>query len=280
MNLIFVPIPAGTFQMGLETTPEEAARRYGGEPNWYDNEQPRHTVTISRPFELGQTHVTCGQFAAFVAATGYRTEAEIDGYAQIYNGSKFAKMPGHSWRDPGFKQTDDHPVVCVTYKDAIAFCDWMARLDGRRYRLPTEAEWEHAYRADTNDAWTWGNNPADGVGHANCADATARATYPTWTTFDWSDGYLNTSPVASFKPNQRGLYDLAGNAWEWTDTFFAAYAPEAAIDPRGPAEGTHRVLRGGAWFGAPLSSRAAYRSKVSPGYRGSNVGFRVLRELN
>lgn len=283
MMLALVPIPAGTFWMGLETTPEEAAKRYGGEPNWYDPEQPRHRVTISKSFELGQTPVTRGQFAAFVAATGYRTEAEVDGFAQIYNGTKFAKTPGHSWRDPGFVQTDDHPVVCVTSKDAATFCQWLSAETGRRYRLPTEAEWEHAYRAGTNDAWTWGNNPADGIGHANCADTKARAVNPTWTTFEWADGYVNTSPVKSFKPNAWGLYDLAGNAWEWTSTFYAPYTPEDAIDPLGPADGspqaTHRLLKGGAWFGAPLSSRAAFRSKISPGYRGSNVGFRVLREV-
>ncbi|MDB5327131.1 MAG: hypothetical protein JWM57_2700 [Phycisphaerales bacterium] len=280
MNLSFVVIHAGTFRMGLEIGANEAAKRYGGESNWYDNEQPRHSVTLTRDFELATTPVTRGEFAAFVAATGYQTEADVDGYAQIYNGTKFAKTPGRSWRDPDFMQTDDHPVVCVTHKDATAFCDWLSRQDGRRYRLPSEAEWEYAYRAGTDDAWTWGNDPAAGVGHANCADATAKQTYPTWTTFDWSDGLLNTSPVAAFKPNKWGLFDLAGNAWEWTGNWFAPYSADAATDPTGPADGTHRVLRGGAWFGAPLSSRAAYRSKVSPGYRGSNVGFRVLREID
>jgi sulfatase modifying factor 1 len=277
MGMVFVP--AGEFLMGLECSPEQAARLYGGAPDWYANEQPRHHVRLSKPVMLGLHHVTRGQFGVFAAETGYKTDAEKDGFAQVWNGSKFAKTSGFSWHKPGIDQTDDHPVTCVTWNDAVAFCQWLSRREGRVYRLPTEAEWEYAYRAGTQTAYTWGDDPNAGKGWANCADADGRTAHPGWVTFDWSDGYVYTAPAASFRPNGWGLYDMAGNAWQWCADWYGEYAEGGAVDPAGPAEGTKRVLRGGSWFGAPCSSRAAYRSKISPAYRGQNVGFRVAAEI-
>jgi formylglycine-generating enzyme len=277
MKLAF--IPAGDFDMGLECPPEEAARLYGGATDWYANEQPQHHVKVTRPLRLGATHVTRADYAAFVAATGYKTDGEREDFSQVWNGSKFAKTQGYSWRNPGIEQTDAHPVVCVTWNDANEFCRWLSGKEGVRYRLPTEAEWEYAYRAGLRAAYIWGNDPNAGQGWANCADLSAKDVYPDWVTFNWSDDYVYTSPAGSFRPNAWGLFDMAGNAWQWCTDWYAEYASGDVVDPVGPADGAKRILRGGAWFGAPCSSRAAYRSRISPSYRGQNVGFRVVMDV-
>jgi formylglycine-generating enzyme required for sulfatase activity len=277
----FVSLPSGEFEMGLEHEPVDAARRFGGAADWYEREQPQHHVTMTRKFSLGTTHVTRGQFARFVRETGYRTTAEQVGIGLAWNGSKFAKAPSIYWLNVGFEQRDDHPVVCVGSADAEAFCAWLSGVEHRSYRLPSEAEWEYASRAGQPGAYTWGDDPNDGKGWANAADLCGKQQHPEWTTFNWNDGYVFTSPVATFRPNAWGLYDMAGNAWEWTRDFYAPYSPAAVIDPMIVAEtdsGAKRVLRGGSWYGAPLSCRHAYRSQISPAYAGSNAGFRVAVE--
>jgi sulfatase modifying factor 1 len=279
LQMRFISLPPGEFEMGLELDPADAARRFGGEPNWYDREQPRHHVTLTRGFSLGTTHVTRGQFATFVRETGYRTTAEQTGIGQAWNGSKFAKTPGIHWRNTRFAQTDDHPVVCISAADAEAFCVWLRGEEHRLYRLPSEAEWEYASRAGQPGAFIWGDDPDVGVGWANACDLSGKMQYPDWTTFNWNDGHVFTSPVASFQPNAWGLYDMAGNAWEWMRDIYTPYSPDPAIDPIcEPVIGADnkRVLRGGSWFGAPLSCRHAYRSQINPAYSGSNVGFRVV----
>jgi sulfatase modifying factor 1 len=279
IGMEFVEIPGGEFWMGLEMPPDEAAARFGGAADWYVNEQPRHRVRLTRGFWLGMTHVTRGQFARFVSESGYVTEAEKEGFAQTWNGMKFEKTAGRCWRDVGFEQTDDHPAVCVSYADATAFCEWLSAWERKRCRLPSEAEWEYAYRAGTAGAYPWGDDPNAGGGWANAADQTAKETYPEWNVFGWADGFVFTSPVGTFRPNAWGLFDMAGNAWEWCADWFGVYGAEDVVDPTGPATGEKRVLRGGSWFGAPLSCRAAYRSRVKENYRGSNAGFRVAMDL-
>jgi len=276
--LRFCRIPAGEFLMGSEYTAEENAAKFGGGADWYPDEFPRHRVHISRAFDLAATHVTRGQFRAFVDATGFRTDAEVQGSAEAYNGIKFAKTPGLSWQNAGFEQTDQHPAVMVSWADAAAYCTWLGQTTGITHRLPTEAEWEYAYRLGALGAYTWGDGVNAGAGWANAADATARSVYPTWTTFDWFDGFVYTAPAATFLPSRIGLYDMSGNAWQWCSDWHAPYDAAEVIDPVGPVEGTKKILRGGSWFGAPPSYRAAWRSKIKPTYRGHNAGFRVLRE--
>lgn len=276
MKLVYVP--AGEFEMGLEVSPEKAVEQSGGAPDWYANQLPHHRVRLTKPFWLGARHVTRGEFARFVREIDYRTDAERQGNARTWNGTKFTKTEEASWRRPGFEQTDEHPVVCVSHDDAVAFCRWLSAKESQRYRLPSEAEFEYAYRAGSQGAFVWGDRADDGQGWANCADRTARETFAGWTTFDWSDGHLYTAPAGSFRANAWGLHDMAGNAWQWTSDRFGAYSAGDVVDPTGPKTGTHRVLRGGSWYGAPCSVRASYRSKIDPDYRGSNVGFRVVAD--
>ena len=139
-------------------------------------------MTISKPFYMGVTHVTVDQFAAFVKDSGYKTDAEKDGWSvgfEIKDGKiDVKKVDGCSWRNPSFDQKGDHPVVQVSWNDAKAFCDWLSKKSGKTVGLPTEAQWEYACRAGTKTAYPWGDNPDDGKGWANCADQSLKKKIP------------------------------------------------------------------------------------------------------
>ena len=268
----FVTIPPGDFQMGSPLS----------EHDRFDNETPHRVLT--RSFEIAATPVTVDQFARFVHETGYQTTAEKEGWAYgAWNAraNRWDKLRGASWRHPGFPQPqrDDHPVVDVTWFDAVAYCLWLSANEHRSYRLPTEAEWESACRAGTVTAYPWGDDPACVRGHANGCDASAKDLFNLFPPFDWSDGYRYTSPVAHFKPNAWGLYDMIGNTLEWCSDYFAKYPTGDVIDPTGPSRGKQRVLRGGAFVYGPKHCRSAFRGRNDPDFRNFYIGFRVVREL-
>src|SRR5204862_177213 len=121
--------------------------------------------------------VTKGQFAAFVADRGYKTDAENRGYSYGWDGKQWGKVNGASWKKSGLDQTDDHPVVCVSHNDAVAFCRWLSKKTGKTVKLPTEAQWEYACRAGTTTAYQWGDDPNDGKGWCNAADETYKKTF-------------------------------------------------------------------------------------------------------
>jgi sulfatase modifying factor 1 len=265
-------LPAGQFKMGA---PQNEKGRF-------DDEIPIRMVTLSRPFYMGIHPLTRGQFAAFIKDSGYGTEAEKDGWAFVWSGSRWEKINGASWKKPGFDQDDDHPVVCVSWHDAMAFCAWLSRKSGKAVRLPTEAQWEYACRAGTTTAYLWGDDPEEGKGWCNGADQTAGKQFPIWTTFGWDDGYVFTSPVGRFKANAFGLHDMTGNVWQWcADWYDKEYLKlrGARIDPAGPAAGTYRVARGGSWHSSPPYCRSAARRKESPAFRLNVTGFRVVLDV-
>ena len=279
VNLPWVRIPGtdpGTswraaFDMGC-VPDDEACQRH---------ERPRHPVTLTRAFELLATEVTIGQFRAFVAATGYRTAAEREGWslAFAFEDPRYVKQDGLSWASPGFEQDERHPVVHVNWTDAVAYCTWAGG------RLPTEAEWEYGARGGVPSLrFIWGND-AQAIGitrAANVADESAGRRFPRFTVFQgYDDGYVWTAPVASFAPNGFGLWDMAGNVWEWTADWFAAdaYATSAAIDPRGPASGRSKVVRGSSWGDEPAVLHASERAAFDPADRSFFHGFRCAREL-
>ena len=273
VSMKLVLIPAGKFQMGSKFSAPETAKRYGGETDYYENEHPRHKATVTKPFYMGVYEVTRGQFEGFVSATSYKTEAEKEGRAYARDGKSWDAANGTSWRQPGFEQTDSHPVVCVSWNDAGGFCRWLV---GKTVRLPTEAEWEYACRAGTMTAYQWGDDPDDGKGWCNGTDQAFKAKSPGWPVFNWSDGYVYTSPVGSFKANAFGLYDMHGNVWEWSQDWYGPYANANVRDPQGPASGKFRVLRGGSWCLNPAGCRSASRFRSASGNRYSRGGFRVV----
>jgi len=245
-------------------------------------EHPYHHVRITKPFYLGTYHVTRGQFRRFVDDTGYKTDAEKGNGTWGWN-SKTKRFEGnekYSWRDTGFEQTDEHPVVCVSWNDAEEFCKWLSGKEGKTYRLPTEAEWEYACRAGTTTRYYSGDDPETLAKVGNVADATYKAKFPECKyTIKASDGYVFTSPVGSFKPNAFGLYDMHGNARQWCSDWGqnGHYGKSPVDDPIGSDRGEGRVLRGSSWFNLPCDSRSASRVWCEPFCRGVYTGFRVAR---
>ena len=173
--------------------------------------------------------------------------------------SGWAEIPGLNWQNANFTQTDEHPVMCMSWNDAKAFCDWAAKKTGRTVRLPTEAEWEYACRAGTKTKWSFGD------------DESAMGDYG-W--YDKNSGWA-THPVGQKKPNAWDLYDMHGNVWEWCQDWAGPYAGDG-VDPTGPASGDRRVLRGVGWDNEPTYARSAFRNRNGPSYRNSNDGFRVV----
>ena len=317
LGMTLVLIPAGQFQRGVTDVHALTANhanviRQG--PDLQD-ERPAHPVQVSRPFRLGAHEVTVKQFRAFVDATGFKTDAETSGRGALAFRrtdqkavGRFALDPKCTWRNPGFEQGDDHPVVCVSWKDAVAFCDWLGKKEGGKYRLPTEAEWEYAARAGSDTIYAGGDRPDTVREYGNVGDATLEAAAPGSVKPQQADrlrpadgdGFVHTAPVGRFKPNAWGLYDTHGNAWEWcSDRYFDRYYqqllddahkkgpyPKVAItvDPQGPETtpqhkfGDWRSTRGGCWYTGPMASRHASRAFGEAADAFCHTGFRVVRE--
>ena len=253
-----VRVPAGEFLMGSPTT--EADR--------FDDEGPQRQVKI-RSFAVGKYDVTRGQYAVFVSATN-RVIAKDCFFA-------FSKNP--SWKNPGFPQADDHPVVCVTWGDAEAYAQWLSERTGKKYRLLSEAEWEYAARAGSVTAFPWGSTPTH-------ESANYGAETPYTPLASGRDKWLYTSPVGSFPPNGFGLYDMHGNVFQWvqdchSDSYAGLPTNGVAHDPPGCSV---RVARGGVWGDRASVMRSAARNFAPPDdktsiadYRSSGFGFRVAR---
>ncbi|MGO8744969.1 MAG: formylglycine-generating enzyme family protein [Thermoguttaceae bacterium] len=210
VKLKMVLIPAGEFMMGSGESAEATAaffnKTYGEDllkAEYFTDEHPQHRVRITKPFYLGTYHVTRGQFRQFVADAGYKTDAENGiGFKGAFgwdpDKKAFGKNEKYSWRNAGFEQTDEHPVVNVSWNDAVAFCAWLSRKEGKTYRLPTEAEWEYACRAGTTTRYYSGDDPETSAKIGNVADAVIKAKFPDWKhMIKASDGYVFTGPVGS-----------------------------------------------------------------------------------
>lgn len=271
IGMKLVLIPAGSFLMGS----------VDDDPDAFDNEKPRHLVEITGDFYLGQHEVTRGQFRQFAAATGYRTDGERDGWGAFGlsgEAEEFEHRPDYSWKNTGFPQSEDHPVVNVSWKDAKAFCDWLSHRESQAYRLPTEAEWEYACRAGSALRRVCGNDPESLAKVANTADASAKRRFPRWTpTIAKDDGHVFTAPVGSYLPNPFGLHDMHGNVWEWCEDWYEYhyYANSPVANPPGPSAGLHHVIRGGAFDNTSRDVRSA--SRYGYGHRDHHLGFRLVR---
>jgi formylglycine-generating enzyme required for sulfatase activity len=243
-----IVVPAGEFMMG---SPEGE----GG-----DAERPRHKVTIKDAFAVGMCPVTRGEFAAFIGATNRKIELG----AYVWNSRQWKEDPSKSWRDPGFRQDDDHPVACVNWHDAQAYVAWLReRSGGKPYRLLSEAEWEYCCRAGATSVYSTGKSitPAQA---------------------NFGQNAKGTTSVFRFPPNAWGLRDMHGNVWEWCeDNWHGDYSGGLPTDGsvwRG-GDKSSRVLRGGSWGNLPQVLRSAIRDRGHPVFRDNYVGFRVARTL-
>jgi formylglycine-generating enzyme required for sulfatase activity len=261
-----VRIEPGRFLMGASDSDRLAEKA----------ERPRREVRIAKGFYLGRTTVTVGQFQEFALDAGYRTDAERDARPGRRGGHGFDAergrfegwFPQYTWRNPGWRLTDDHPVGNVSWNDAVAFCGWLSKRSGRVVRLPTEAEWEYACRAGTTTTFFTGDDPTSLRGYANVPDESLRVRLgeaADGARFPFDDGYPFTAPVGSFRPNPWGLHDMIGNVFQW-------------CGDEVPGETPVRVLRGGSYNLNVGSCRCASRGFAKPEARYSYTGFRVVAE--
>ncbi len=262
LGMTLVGLKPGTFVMGSGADEEDG---------------PAHDVEVTRPFAVSTCEVTAGQFRAFVEATKYVTDAEKqgEGYGFDRDAGRVRKAKGFNWRSVGWEQTDRHPVVNVSYNDAVAFCRWLSAKEGRDYDLPTEAEWEYACRAGTKARFCVGNDVEALERAGNVADASFARQFPGFLTIGGDDGHLFTAPVGKFARNPWGLYDLHGNVWEWCKDGPRPYTKQAVKDPVGP-DGPTRVQRGGSWFDDPDNCRCSKRVASPAADRDAYKGFRVV----
>ncbi len=254
-----VRIAGGSFHMGTD--------------QGFPYEGPVHEVRL-QPFAIDRHEVTVGEFARFVEATGYRTEAEGFGWSGAFDAQRgeWTKVDGASWREPegpGRRAQEREPVTQVSWNDAVAFCRW------RGGRLPTEAEFELAARGGLEGrAYGWGDELlAEGRHHTNVY----QGSFPLGD--EGEDGFVSRAPVESFPPNGLGLYDMTGNVWEWTADWYdpGYYAESPRDDPRGPATGEARSIRGGSFLCSEnycTGYRVAARSQATPDSGLNSLGFR------
>jgi formylglycine-generating enzyme required for sulfatase activity len=244
-----VVVPEGKFTMGSSAN----------EPDGMGTEAPQHVVTIRKAFAVGKLHVTVDQYKAFVQETGYERSGEC------------------SWRSPGVTQEGSHPVVCVSWDDANAYVNWLTKKTGKLYRLLSEAEFEYAARGRTSPGtyprFWFGNDENELCRYGNFWRKAGQNSA-------CDDGYAHTSPAGHYRPNDFGLYDMAGNAWQWTaDCWHDRYegAPADGSAWITACRGSGRVIRGGSWGTKPVSLRAAARAVVAP--VSADIGFRLARTL-
>jgi formylglycine-generating enzyme required for sulfatase activity len=268
-----VVAPAGSFTMGSPETEEDRL----------DDEGPQHVVTITKPFAVGRVHVTVDQFAAFVTETGYDSGAKC----WTFEGGKGEERANRSWRNPGFAQDGGHPAVCLTWNNAQAYADWLAKKTGKPYRLLTEAEWEYAARGRTAPGryprFWFGDSDKDLCRYANMFDQKARDSIKGAggePGAPCNDGYAFTAPAGHYAPNAFGLHDMLGNAWQWTaDCLHGDYGGAPADGSAWlSADCIGHVRRGGSWTEI---ARTAYRDIAAAALPDgmADTGFRVARTL-
>jgi formylglycine-generating enzyme required for sulfatase activity len=249
LNLVMVRVEGGHFKMGTEYN--EVDR---------DRDEIVHSVTISS-FYIGQSEITIQQYLIFANATNSRYPEWLEpGNSYNVNSSSPDK---DYYRAKGMSPDSlNYPVTGISWKDAVAFCDWLSDETGRVYRLPTEAEWEFA---------ACGGNKSKGYQYAGSDSIKAVAWY-----YDNSSNMAH--PVKLLQPNELGLYDMSGNVWEWCSDWYGEYSKEPQINPKGPLNGKYRVDRGGAWSTFAERCRPTYRLDDGPDLRDFNLGFRIVCE--
>jgi sulfatase modifying factor 1 len=280
---LLVPLPGGHFTMGVPMGEEE---REGVPAQVRGQSAPTHGVTV-RPFALGKYEVTRGEFLAFVRETRHNMGDTCTALVTSDDRTRltFRETPGRNWRHTGFEQTDEHPVVCVSWTDAKAYLAWLSRRTGHGYRLPTESEWEYAARAGTPAARYWGDSREPACRNGNVRDETIvgelGVTADPGSYFHCTDAHAHTAPVGRFAANRFGLHDMLGNVWEWVEDCWNASYLSAPADGSAWTAGdcVRRVARGGSWGSNPRDVRSGFRLRDDSNLRGVFSGLRVARDM-
>lgn len=246
LGMKLVLIPAGKFEMG--SPPSEEGR--------FDSEGPVHQVYLDA-YYIAEKEVTVEQWRKFIEDTSY-------------NWNKWSLLKEYA---PG----DNYPIIFTTWADTQEFCRWLSKKEGKTYRLPTEAEWEKAARGGQEEKkYPWGDERPDGS-QCNFAD---KNTDFYWSDKNADDGYVFTAPVGSFPPNGYGLYDVAGNAWEWCQDWFDFdyYKNSPTKNPKGPSTAIDRAIRGGSWCNDNTIIRCAFRGYILPDVPSHLRGLRLAMD--
>ncbi|MFD5179378.1 formylglycine-generating enzyme family protein [Nocardia sp. NPDC058379] len=278
-------IPAACVEIGAPAEHLDAvgaAHPYGR--RWFGDEAPQHTQTVAA-FSIDRHLVTNADYAEFVDATGYLTQAELDGSGLVYGHSYWDTVAGVCWRHPApgidaVTARPLHPVVHVTHSDATAFAEWAGK------RLPTEAEWEYAAHGPTWQAWPWGHEWLTAAANTAVRWAGGDIDLAGWRAW-WASRHAArgpdpcTTPVGQFTAGNSpfGVADMAGNVAEWTGTFYSLYDPADLYDPAyiAAAEfGDYRVVRGGSWKHFPTQTRTTERIACLSRYSSFEIGFRCV----
>lgn len=262
IDMTLALIPAGTFTMGSPTT-----------ENGHSADEREREISIPQAFHMSAHEVTVGQFRKFIQETGHKTSAETSDGGYGYN-SATRQFEGparnYTWENPGWRQSERHAVVNVSWTDAVEFCKWLSRKEKAVYELPTEAEWEYACRAGAKFRFSAGADVKNLASAANVAEQSLRTAIDfevykeSFIFMPWSDGQAFAGPVGQFDANAFGLHDMHGNVAEW------------CVD----SSGDSRSLRGGSWCNNAIDCRAAKRDSENRSMATMTVGFRVVRRLS
>ncbi len=292
LEMHFAYIPAGKFLMGSRQPATEIAKQFNTKSSQFVNEHPQHEVKITKPFYMGMHEVTIDDFKQFVKMTDYKTESERSGNGGAGWNERTQKfgfgIPGFNWTKTGWLNSDFHPVVNVSWNDAVNFCKWLSTRTKEKYRLPTEAEWEYVCRAGSTSLYFHGDEPETLAQFGNIWDRSAsqqfRRNYAHLKGISTDDGFAFTAPVGTYEANAWSVYDMHGNVMEWCsdlydENYYKNFEGKDTSNPLGPESGLNRVLRGGNWSLYPQYARSAYRSNLSPSSCSHNIGFRVVLEI-
>lgn len=274
-----VIVPAGTAILGARAT--DSHRR--------PDELPERTFRILEPFEVSRYEITRAQYEAFVLATGRSPGGDC--LTDRRQRGNWVYDPGTTFRDPGFAQSGDHPVACVSWDDAKAYVGWLSERTGAHYRLLSEVEWEYVARAGAaNTIYPWGDEPSKGCAFANGFDQVGLAAYrgidtsgyPLYDPLDCRDGWVNTMPVGSLRSNAFGVFDMIGNVSEWIEDCHAP-SHDAVSEEGGPPASAgaceKRVAKGGSWGTLGHNLRTAERFPYPVTHRDDSIGIRVAKSL-
>lgn len=243
-GLEMVVIPGGAFLMG---SPSQEKGRY--------EDERQHSVFIGTSFAIGKYEVMFHEYDRFATATG-RPLPDDQGWGR-----------------------GRRPVINVSWRDAMAYAQWLSLLTGQRYRLPTEPEWEYAARAGTTTGRYWGDDPDQGCAYANAADLDGKQVFVGWTVMRCHDGQVYTATAGSYRSNDFGLHDMAGNVLEWTCSLYDKDSRASARRCDEPVGERQFVVRGGSWNDEPRNVRSADRHRSQPDFQDYFLGFRLVREL-